>query len=577
MSKICPVCERVYEDEHVFCAADGTALRHQGNGDDLIGSVIDDRYVITSLLGEGGMGRVYLGQHVHLPRKVALKVLHAKLTNDPAAVARFNREAMSTSRIEHDRVARVFDFGRMQGGATYLAMEYIPGRTLSDILDAEGALAPMRVAALVGQIADGLGAAHRLDIVHRDLKPDNILIMLDADGEECVKIVDFGIAKAIGPGDDTTLTAPGYVTGTPEYMSPEQLLGQTVDRRSDVFALGLVAFRTLTNTLPFAVPTPERGFSSVLIDTPRRLDGVAPMRQWPSGLQLVFDRVFCREPEGRYPTAVAFADALSKVIVEWEKTNAGVRGTPTIGVEGPPPQVANGSAVAATTASRAHPVAPPPMWRRWTVPAVAAIAVAAISWAALTRFDRESAGEPSAAKQDSLGAAVRGDGALARQSPVRDSVSRDTLRADSPVRGDAAARATTSAPTPTGAVRPPTVAPARAAPGVPSSPPPRATGRFAIALARIDSVRDALDALLLADEGPDTPVRANALAARVDMLLPDAPTAGDSARALLLKANLRRLAGDRARACSTLNEARPLAATAADRNSVRRNAELWGC
>ena len=332
MSKICPVCERVYEDEHVFCASDGTALQGFGMGvDDLIGSVVDDRYVIESVLGAGGMGRVYLGHHVHLPRKVAIKVLQSKLTNDPAAIARFNREAASTSRIENLHVARVFDFGRMGSGATYLAMEYIPGRTLTELLDQEGALTPMRVVELIGQVADGLGAAHRLDIVHRDLKPDNILIMEDDDGQECVKIVDFGIAKAIGPDDQGTLTAPGFVTGTPEYMSPEQFLGQTIDRRSDVFALGLLAFRALTNSQPFAKPTPERGFSAVLVDAPHRLDQVAPAQRWPKDLQAVFDRVLQRDPEARYPTAAAFADALREAFELPAVRMLGSRSTPAMG------------------------------------------------------------------------------------------------------------------------------------------------------------------------------------------------------------------------------------------------------
>ena len=566
MSRICPTCERVYEDEHIFCAADGAVLRTHGSGDDLIGNVIDDRYVITSLLGEGGMGRVYLGTHVHLPRKVAIKVLHARLTDDPAAVARFNREATSTSRIEHERVARVFDFGRVAGGATYLAMEYIPGRTLTAVLEQEGALSPARVAILIGQIAEGLGAAHRLDIVHRDLKPDNVLIMLDPDGRECVKIVDFGIAKAIGPADDgTTLTAPGYVTGTPEYMSPEQLLGQLIDRRSDVFALGLLAFRMLTNTLPFDPPTLERGFSAILTDAPRALAEAAPAKQWSTGMQAVFDRVLVREVDRRYPTAAAFASALHDAVAESETSGARVHGAPTIHaqgrqVPGTPGIGGGGVAVADAFAERV----PASKSRRWMAPALGGVALLVVaSIVVLVRLDRAS---------------VSRDLPSAGASSTPDRVAPVATAPSSPVAASAPAEPPGAAPT----TRAPTRARPAALSGVPArvgsstdaTPgPPRGS---TLMLARIDSIRDGLDALLLADNARDTPSRATALVARLDDLLPNAPPA-DSARVLLLKANLLTLTGDHARACSTLAQARARAATVADRNSVKRYSELWSC
>ena len=539
MSKTCPLCDRIYEDEHIFCAADGSALQGGSAGDSLIDSVIDERYVITALLGEGGMGRVYLGHHVHLPRKVAVKVLHARLTNDPAAVARFTREASSTSRIENQHVARVFDFGRLAGGGTYLAMEYIPGPTLSWVLDQEGALPAARVVSLITQLADGLGAAHRLDIVHRDLKPDNVLLMTTADGQECAKIVDFGIAKAIGPDNDDTLTTPGFVTGTPQYMSPEQFLGSTIDCRSDVFALGLLAFRALTNTLPFAAPTPERGFSAVLMDAPLRLDEAAPSRAWPVGLQAVFDRVLAREPSGRYASAAAFSEALRDAM------DGNTRPLPSGGVRVLPTPVASGEGNAIRRP-------------RWIAPTIGVLVLVASALVLVVmRKDRGPLQAPIANGVVPLRVGDSTIRAAAPAAPVVDSVAAITRT-----------RSTVS-------IAPSPVVPRPKVDTTIASTRP--VKNLSDVSARLDVVRDSLDALLLADEGHDDPAHANDLIARINVLLPSAQTPSDSARAYLLKANLLKLAGDRAGACNTLSHARGVATSVADRNSVTRNTSLYGC
>ncbi len=539
MSKTCPLCDRIYEDEHIFCAADGSALQGGSVGDNLIDSVIDERYVITALLGEGGMGRVYLGHHVHLPRKVAVKVLHARLTNDPAAVARFTREASSTSRIENPHVARVFDFGRLAGGGTYLAMEYIPGPTLSWVLDQEGMLPTARVVSLIAQLADGLGAAHRLDIVHRDLKPDNVLLMTMADGQECAKIVDFGIAKAIGPDNDDTLTSPGFVTGTPQYMSPEQFLGSTIDCRSDVFALGLLAFRALTNTLPFAAPTPERGFSAVLMDAPLRLDQAVPTRAWPGGLQSVFDRVLSREPSGRYASAAAFANALRDAMDD------NTRPMPTGGVRALP---------APGNRDEDNVIRRP----RWIAPTIGVLVLVAAALVLVVM--RNDSGPLVAPVSSNVVQPSIGDSTIRFVTPTPANVDSVTAVARAPVIARASTRPV---------AQPPSVDTA-----LPSA---RVMKNSNDINARLDVVRDSLDALLLADEGHDDPAHANALVARLDVLLPSARTAADSARAYLLKANLLKLAGDRSGACSTLSRARGVATSEADRKSVTRNTSLYGC
>ena len=311
MPKVCPVCGTSYPDVNVFCPSDGSTLRAADSDGDLIGSVVADRYLVTDLLGEGGMGKVYLARHVRLPLQAAIKVLRPELLKDAASVARFNREAANASRIEHTNVARVFDFGETSDGTVYLAMEYVSGRTLKEVLEKDGPLSLQRTAVLIRQVADGLDAAHRMGIVHRDLKPDNILVTVDENGVDRCKVVDFGIAKAVGGNEkEAGLTRTGFVVGTPEFMSPEQLLGTELDHRSDVYALALVAYTCLTLDLPFDRNTPDRGMTARLMSAPRPLAVVRKDLKWPGGLQAVLDQALEREPTKRTSSAGAFAKAM---------------------------------------------------------------------------------------------------------------------------------------------------------------------------------------------------------------------------------------------------------------------------
>ncbi|HXH63861.1 MAG TPA: serine/threonine-protein kinase, partial [Gemmatimonadales bacterium] len=197
-------------------------LRSSAPTTDLVGQVIADRYHVVKKLGEGGMGQVYLAEHVKMGRRSAIKVMNQSMIHDPDAVARFNREAANASRITHPNVCAVYDFGETPDGVIYLAMEFIEGEPLTDLIQREGALKIHRAFNIFRQVADALTAAHDLGIVHRDLKPDNIMLAKGRDGGDIVKVVDFGIAKAMG-GDDAgqKVTKTGLVVGTPEFMSPE--------------------------------------------------------------------------------------------------------------------------------------------------------------------------------------------------------------------------------------------------------------------------------------------------------------------------------------------------------------------
>jgi hypothetical protein len=307
--KICPTCSTQYPANERFCPRDGTALRSQGGGTDLVGSILAERYHVLKKLGEGGMGQVYLAEHVKMGRRSAVKVMHPAMVNDADAIGRFNREAANASRINHPNVAGIYDFGETNDGLVYLAMEFIEGETLTELLKANGALPPQRAAEIARQTAEALNVAHEMGIVHRDLKPDNIMITKDHDGNDCVKVVDFGIAKAAG-SEAQNVTRTGMVVGTPEYMSPEQLSGDKLDGRSDLYSLGLVTFNMLTGKLPFPSDTTQSAMIMRLTDRPRPLAFMKGDVTWPAELQAVMDRVLERDASLRYPKARDFGRAL---------------------------------------------------------------------------------------------------------------------------------------------------------------------------------------------------------------------------------------------------------------------------
>jgi hypothetical protein len=309
MPRICPQCHQQFSATMERCPADGTPLESRtqtGAADPMIGRLLAERYRIQRVLGEGGMGRVYLAEHERMGRLSAVKVMGASLASTPEAVSRFNREAANASRIHQPNVAAIYDFGEAADGTLYLAMEYVEGETLTALLKREGPLAPARAAELLAQIADGLHAAHHLDIVHRDLKPDNILVTRHQDGREWVKIVDFGIAKQTKRGDQT-VTSLGVAIGTPEYMSPEQIAGETLDARTDLYSLALVLFTMLTGQLPHAAMTSKQSLVKRLTAAPRTLAEVAPHRQWAVRLQKALDRALAPEPDDRYHSVGDFA------------------------------------------------------------------------------------------------------------------------------------------------------------------------------------------------------------------------------------------------------------------------------
>jgi len=291
-----------------FCPRDGSTLRAPP-GSDLVGSILADRYHVIRRIGEGGMGQVYLAEHVKMKRKSAVKVLHQGMVHDPDAISRFNREASNASQIQHPNVAAIYDFGETPEGLIYLAMEFVDGEPLTKIIERHGALTAARAADIGQQVASALEAAHDMGIIHRDLKPDNIMIARGRAGEDVAKVVDFGIAKAM-EADDQKVTKTGLAIGTPEYMSPEQLGGDQLDSRTDIYSLGLVTFNMLTGQLPFPSVVSREALIMRLTEKPRTLAEIRNDVVWPAELQTVMDKALANHPADRYQHVSQFGREL---------------------------------------------------------------------------------------------------------------------------------------------------------------------------------------------------------------------------------------------------------------------------
>jgi hypothetical protein len=304
------------------------------------GTVIAERYRIDATLGEGGMGVVYLAEHVLIRKRLALKVLLPQWTKTPEVVARFEQEAVAAGAISHPNVTSATDFGRLADGSFFLALEYLEGRTLrSDI--AAGPLAPARAFAIARGIALGIGAAHAKGIIHRDLKPENVMLVTRDGDPDFVKVLDFGIARVEHKGGKggQALTSAGSVLGTPHYMAPEQALGSPVDARTDLYALGVMLYEMLTGECPF------RGEAIMLIQ--QHLVTPAPplppnvAEQVPPQAQALLASLLAKEPDARFASATAVAFALEECLMALA----------TLANDGPRVVVSNGAAPSAARAA----------------------------------------------------------------------------------------------------------------------------------------------------------------------------------------------------------------------------------
>jgi serine/threonine protein kinase len=284
-----------------------------------IGRMVAGRYRILAKLGEGGMGSVYRAEQISLKRTVALKLLRPELSAEPGMVRRFNAEAELAAKLSHPNTVTLFDFGQDEDGSLFIAMEYLEGRSLREVLTREGPLSPGRALTISEQLCASLADAHSRGIVHRDLKPDNVMLIQRGRMTDVARVLDFGIAKLRdeqSDGANRPMTRAGDLLGTPQYMAPEQIRGETVDARTDIYALGAMLYEMVTGRLPFEGPTLMSILSKHLTEMPvppreRRPD----LRISPSLNQLVMDALD-KDPARRPASMDAFADRLARLVVE---------------------------------------------------------------------------------------------------------------------------------------------------------------------------------------------------------------------------------------------------------------------
>jgi len=280
----CPQCQQALREGARFCSRCGFAIESGRRTDSaplsdvpvptadakdaaetvvvldpLIGRVLDSKYELLALIGEGGIGAVYRARRLHIGDQVAVKVLHPQYVIEEVSLERFRREARATAQLHHPNVVTIHDFGEAHGkdAPAYIVMEFVAGESLRAILKREGRLPLERALWLMRDICAGVGVAHRHNIVHRDLKPDNIIVLPPvSEGErEMAKVVDFGLAKLRDLAAGESLTQTGAVVGTPYYMSPEQCRGEALDARADVYSLGAMLYEMLAGIPPFTAPT----------------------------------------------------------------------------------------------------------------------------------------------------------------------------------------------------------------------------------------------------------------------------------------------------------------------------------
>jgi serine/threonine-protein kinase len=268
--------------------------------DPLVGTVIDGRYRLEKVLGQGGMGVVYTAQHVVLGKRLAIKILKADVSKDQEIIARFRQEAQSASAIGSQHIIDISDFGQLPDGATYFVMELLDGQELTKAIERERPLASDRVVHIAKQLCDALGAAHERGIVHRDMKPDNVFLIKRGNDRDFVKVLDFGIAK-VG-GASSKLTRAGQVFGTPHYMSPEQCSGHGVDSRTDIYAVGIMLYEMACGRVPFDADNLMGILTKHIYEQPIPPHTLPPPTNVPAGLEAIILKCLAKQPDARYQT-----------------------------------------------------------------------------------------------------------------------------------------------------------------------------------------------------------------------------------------------------------------------------------
>jgi serine/threonine protein kinase len=321
--RVCPRCHTRFPTGERFCLHDSAVLVEEEDMERL-GTTVGN-YRLDKILGRGGMGTVYSGEHVYIRKQVAVKVLHPQFARYPEAVNRFLREARAASSINHPNIVDVTDFGVLADGLVYFVMEYLDGVSLEDVIEREGAVELHRGLNVGNQIALALEAAHANGVIHRDLKPDNIMLLQRPGRRDLVritpdhswitereqsydfvKVLDFGIAKVLQPDELVAETVQGAVFGTPEYMSPEAARGEDVDHRADIYSLGVIIFDMLTGRPPFEAPAGNEVLQMHIHTPPPSPREFAPHREITEGAERVILKAMQKDPSRRYQNMAEF-------------------------------------------------------------------------------------------------------------------------------------------------------------------------------------------------------------------------------------------------------------------------------
>lgn len=309
-SKICIECGKEYDSTEFICPVDGAPLSesHKLN---LIGKTFADKYKIVKQLGEGGMSSVYLAKHLILDRDFAIKVLKKSVISSKEDIERFKREAKIASKINHESIVNIQDFGISKDGLPYIAMEYITGMSLEELMDRQSYLTPEETFNILKQISNPLGIAHSLGIVHRDLKASNIMLVGDLQGKFKIKIVDFGIAKIISSdqNESQNLTLTGEALGSPLYMSPEQCNGLAVDQRSDIYSIACLTYYMLVGVPPFVGATVNETMAAHLVESPPAIPTELGIHE---SVQKTIFKALSKNPSDRHYSIQNYINELSR-------------------------------------------------------------------------------------------------------------------------------------------------------------------------------------------------------------------------------------------------------------------------
>ncbi len=312
--KGCPKCGQRFVGEEEFCPQDGEALLpiEGDETDPLIGTTLEGRYTIQRKLGEGGMGVVYEAIHTVIGKRCAVKVLRSDIAGEASVSERFIQEARSAAAIGSEHIIEITDFGRTPYSSPYFVMEYLDGKSLQGVLTDNPKLELFRALHIVDQCCDALAQAHAAGVIHRDLKPDNLILIQKGKDPDFVKVLDFGIAKVAS--ENRRLTQTGTIFGTPQYMAPEQAAGTAIDKRVDVYSLGIILYEILSGRVPFEADTFMGVLTKHLYEEPIPPRSLSPPVDIPVSVEAIILKAIAKNPDKRFQTMQEFQENIRAVM-----------------------------------------------------------------------------------------------------------------------------------------------------------------------------------------------------------------------------------------------------------------------